>query len=82
MFSKLHFTLHTFYNYCRYAYVNALSYANTTDADTLLLKKVMSQEIPNQEAAAVFSVWGADKVPTTPVLDYMSVSVTDQNTAQ
>lgn len=61
----------------RYAFVNALSYANTTNTDKFFLEKVMSKEIGSQEAAVIFAVWGADKVPTTPVLDYMMVCMSE-----
>lgn len=62
------------WSFYSYAFVNALSYVNTTAADKLLLQKIVSGEVATQEASVVFAVWGAEKVPTVPVLDYLHVS--------
>lgn len=48
---------------------------NTTHADTLIIKKVISEEIPAEQAVPIFMVWTADKVPTITLLDLMQVSL-------
>lgn len=56
-------------------YLDALRTVNTTDADKLILTKIVSGEIPQIEAMSVLVIWTAEKVPSHTILEFMSTSV-------